>query len=174
MALCACGCGQGTKRSKRTGRFTRYLRGHTGRVYEKTGPRNPDDDFTDRYEIDPDTGCWIWTRYINPRGYGRLVRGGEQLAHRVLYRFHRGEIPDGLDLDHLCRNRACVNPDHLEPVTIRENNRRGALTKLTAEKVRQIRDLCSQGWLQTDIAAAYGVTPQAIYRVKTRQCWKDV
>jgi len=86
-----------------------------------------------KYEIDPDTGCWDWTGKINAYGYGRLSLSrsapGETLkeafAHRVSYEKHVGEIPEGLDLDHLCRNRRCVNPDHLEPVTRKENLRRG-------------------------------------------------
>jgi hypothetical protein len=74
------------------------------------------------YIVD-ESGCWIWQRYINRHGYGRLARGGKrgtprQLAHRWYYERLVGPIPDGLELDHLCRNRACVNPDHLEPVTM--------------------------------------------------------
>lgn len=72
------------------------------------------------------TGCWLWTGHINQDGYGRICRGGEsKSAHRTSYEVFRGPIPDGLVLDHLCRVRHCVNPDHLEPVSIAENIRRG-------------------------------------------------
>ena len=69
----------------------------------------------------------MWTRAINSIGYGILWRGeGKYLmAHLTSYEHHIGPIPDGLVLDHLCRNRACINPDHLEPVTIKENVLRG-------------------------------------------------
>lgn len=93
------------------------------------------DDRTDpRYRIDAETGCWIWQRTINPvTGYGQLTYEQESwTAHRFFYVRARGAIPDGLQLDHLCRVRACCNPQHLEPVTHRENARRGARARLTA------------------------------------------
>lgn len=73
--------------------------------------------------------CWPWLGGQNPDGYGVLGTGGttNQLAHRWSYEHHKGPIPEGLILDHLCRVRNCVNPDHLEPVTIGENNRRSPL-----------------------------------------------
>lgn len=76
------------------------------------------------------SGCWQWTGHITPTGYGTftLWLGGKQKnyrAHRWAYEHFIGPIPDGLTLDHLCRNRACVNQQHLEPVTIRENTLRG-------------------------------------------------
>lgn len=70
--------------------------------------------------------CWAWTGGKGPGGYGAFRFKGKQLrAHRYAYELEHGQVPDGLVLDHLCRNRSCVRPDHLEPVTQRENILRG-------------------------------------------------
>ncbi len=70
--------------------------------------------------------CWLWTASVTGRGYGQIKCGDrERPAHVVAYESVKGEIPAGLELDHLCRNPLCVNPDHLEPVTHRENVLRG-------------------------------------------------
>lgn len=76
---------------------------------------------------EPNTGCWLWLARIDRAGYGRLQVGGKKLmAHRVAYESLVGPLPpDKPYLDHLCRVRSCVNPDHLEPVTFRENVLRG-------------------------------------------------
>lgn len=76
---------------------------------------------------DPVTGCLNWAGAKNLKGYGRIkeTRGPTRLPHRVAYEIARGTIPEGLVIDHLCRNPACCNPDHLEAVTLRENTRRG-------------------------------------------------
>ena len=67
--------------------------------------------------------CWLWAGNIDPsNGYGRF---SQTKAHRLVYEALVGEIPEGLDLDHLCRIRACVNPEHLEPVTRKVNILRG-------------------------------------------------
>lgn len=69
--------------------------------------------------------CIVWTGALNSRGYPCFaIDGVSQLAHRVAYEAHHGEIPEGLTIDHLCGYTRCVNPDHLEAVTAAENNRR--------------------------------------------------
>lgn len=77
-------------------------------------------------KVDKSGSCWEWTACIRPDGYG--VFGLNKVvvyAHRVAYELTRGPIPSGLEIDHLCRNRSCVNPDHLEVVNHKENMARG-------------------------------------------------
>lgn len=77
-------------------------------------------------KVEKTDSCWVWTAATYPNGYGEFgIEGRTCLVHRVAWELLVGPIPDGLDLDHLCRNRLCVNPDHLEPVTRRENLLRG-------------------------------------------------
>lgn len=73
-----------------------------------------------------DGGCWLWKGYVAKDGYTRFKVNRQSIpAHRFSYELARGPIPDGLELDHLCRIRHCVNPEHLEAVTHQENQRRG-------------------------------------------------
>lgn len=105
----------------------------------------------DRFEakvmVDPNSGCWLWTGYVDPAsGYGQFNGGygRSKKAHRWAYTLYKSEIPRGLDLDHKCRIRCCVNPDHLEPVTRKENLHRGISTKLANEKFSS-RQYCRNG-----------------------------
>ena len=74
----------------------------------------------------PSNGCWVWTGHVQPNGYGQFSDGTRLVyAHRFVFEMAGGIIPENFDIDHLCRNRRCVNPLHLEPVTHRENLLRG-------------------------------------------------
>lgn len=91
--------------------------------------------------------CWLWTGYVNSLGYGRIAlpRNGGPVrsaqAHRVAYELLVGPIPEGLVLDHLCRNPSCVNPAHLEPVSDRENILRG----VSPSAANAAKDECAKG-----------------------------
>ena len=87
-----------------------------------------------------ENGCWIWGASLQTNGYGHFYDGGDVLAHRWLYAFCVGPIRAGLTLDHLCRERRCVNPDHLEPVSLRTNVLRGnAPAAINARKTHCLR-----------------------------------
>jgi hypothetical protein len=99
-------------------------------------------------------GCWIWIGALNRDGYGVY---SSQLAHRASYSKIRGAISEGMELDHLCRIRCCVNPNHLEEVTHAENVRRGDAAKRNREKTH-----CPRG---------HAYTSDNIYLVKGK--WRD-
>lgn len=96
-------------------------------------------------KVSPGDGCWTWGGTILGDGYGqawlgRQYRHRQAYAHRIVYELLVGPIPEGLQLDHLCRVRSCVRPDHLEPVTCQVNILRGFnRAALNARKVQCIR-----------------------------------
>jgi hypothetical protein len=165
-----CGCGSPVPRADRgktsegivRGEFKKFLTGHHRRL-------SPVD-----YIVDEDTGCWNWQLSIDRNGYGhtRLADGTATGAHRVMYARHRGPIPNGLHLDHLCRNPRCVNPDHLEPVTPADNVRRGIRTILTRTDAEDIRWLYATGMFrQSDIARHFGVASAYVSQIVTGSTW---
>jgi hypothetical protein len=114
---CQCGCGERTTLYTETrrgrggmvkGQPARFLLGHHSRRSGYTPPG---------YRTDGPNGCWVWTGYTDPNGYGRLHLSRPRRtvqAHRYVYEQLVGPIPEGLEMDHLCRNPSCVNPQHRE------------------------------------------------------------
>ena len=146
MKLCECGCGLQAPISTRNhpklgikkGEPYRLIRGH-----KRHTTRDRAWVLARIREID---GCWVWTADHTRAGYGMVdvSRFGRPrlriLAHRLSYELFVGPIPDGLVLDHLCRNTRCVRPEHLEPVTSGENIRRGyAFKRATNERPATLR-----------------------------------
>lgn len=86
-----------------------------------------------------ENGCLIWTATINSAGYGNFKVGKISSAHRFAYEYFIGPIPDGLDIDHLCRNRACCDPLHLEAVPRRINLARGQMPNMVTHRTRRCK-----------------------------------
>lgn len=163
--LCLCGCGLKTKiaietRSEcgwKAGQSIRYIHGHHPR-------KNPS------YRVD-ENGCWIWALSVTGSGYGYYQN---KLAHRLFYEKHKGKIPEGMEIDHLCRVRNCVNPKHLEAVTSTENNRRKRTTVLTMIEARKIRNLyASKKYKQKEIGAIYGIGQKHVSDVIHRRICRE-
>lgn len=139
----------------------------------RTDPRvrrkgSPIERFHQWYAVN-EGGCWIWIKIVRADGYGSFPFNGRcVLAHRWSYEHFVGPIPDGLTLDHLCRNRACVNPNHLEPVTLRINSLRGEAPPIQ----RWREDRCIRGH---DLAEAYVRTDTGhrMCRACRRERWAD-
>jgi hypothetical protein len=110
-----------------------------------------------------DTGCWVYQGQKTKGGYGTLwVYGKDVYTHRLAYELLRADIPEGLHIDHLCRNRACCNPWHLEPVTNAVNSRRGnSFTSVNAAKTH-----CPRGHL----LSGENLLPAALPRRYCRPC----
>lgn len=118
-------------------------------------------------------GCWRWKAASNHLGYGQIrsaqasgVRASIRMAHRVVYEMIRGPIPDGLELDHLCRNTSCVRPSHLEPVTHQENISRG---DTRTNNALAARDVCKSGHPFDEKNTHMAIGPSGPYR-SCRSC----
>lgn len=176
FGFCHCGCGRKTNLANKTdsasgrvkGMPMRYLRGHQGRKH------TPEYREEDRGFLSP---CWIWQRGKMANGYGVLRRpeSGKKalLAHRVYFEDASGPIRDGLHIDHLCRNRDCVNPDHLEAVPPAINHRRGVLVKLTQNDVDELR-ASYPAQTQVALARRFGITERNVWDIVHFRIWKEV
>jgi hypothetical protein len=179
VGFCQCGCGLQTRvptrnhRSNRgyhefSGVPLRFVKGHANKV-----KHNPN-----QYH-EEDTGysspCWLWHGRLHERGYAHVYipeAGKHRYMHVVLYERKYGTVPAGLELDHLCRVRRCVNPDHLEPVTHAENGRRGLLAKLTRDDVEEIkRRWAAGGVTKRGLGREFGCTCANIRIILAGKSW---
>ena len=168
---CECGCGEKTSLAPKTSRRNGWVQGEPLRFKLNHHRRLSPIEYTEQ-DCGHPTPCWVWQRYIDPNGYGRMQsNGAPQLAHRVYYERVNGPIADGYEPDHLCRNRACVNPAHLEIVRRAINVRRGINTKLTQADVDSIR--ASEG-THVEVARRFGVHPTTILRIRRVERWRPV
>lgn len=150
-------------------------RGWCNTHYERWRRHGSTDDPTptaqERFQryVDRTDGCWLWTGLQDRHGYGRFYSGERMMgAHHFSWVAERGPVPDGLELDHLCRTPRCVNPDHLEPVTHAENVRRGRAGARKRE-IAAASKTCQKGHTRTD-ANTY-VSPDG--RRHCRDCRKE-
>lgn len=115
--------------------------------------------------------CWKWPYAINKQGYGQLqINKKRYEAHRWMYELIKGKPPFKSELDHLCRNRSCINPEHLQAVSHQENCRRGYNAKLTETKVVEIKKLFGKK-SQRQIALIYGVSRATIGYIFQGKRW---
>lgn len=128
---------------------------------------------TARFEIAP-SGCWLWIKSVNNGGYSNFNFGQKTfMVHRFMYTLLRGKIPEGKDLDHLCRTRRCINPTHLEAVTRQENINRGIGPKILKNR-HDTQTHCKYGHLLSeDNVYRWGKlqarTCKACYRAHTKK-----
>lgn len=175
MALCECGCGRETRlapysdrgRGWVRGEPLRFLRGHSGSKWKRVDPRVS---FCEKVVVGDD--CWEWRGAHSTAGYAQIsVEQRVVYAHRFAYEWLIGSIPDGMQLDHICRNRGCVKPAHLEPVTNAENGRRGGSAKLTQADAEAIRRELHRGDLD-GAAHRYGITKRHVQRIAAGEHWR--
>lgn len=164
LRLCACGCRQFTQLNRK-GIPNRFVNTHQSTSsWIEWGEE-------DRGH---DTPCWIWKRSMHPSGYGQGTRNNRPgLAHRIIYERLRKPIPKGFVLDHLCKVKACVNPDHLEVVSQAKNVQRGRNAKITIEDARTMRALRAAGASAPELMERYGVSKGLVYAVLANRTWAE-
>jgi hypothetical protein len=169
LGFCQCGCGERTTVPTKTQASLGRVRGVPMRFIRGHGKRA-----VPHWIEDPQTHCWIWQMKSRVNGYGQVNIGNttSTTAHRWVYEQLRGSIPKDRVLDHLCRVRLCVNPDHMEIVTIAENNRRGLNAHLTLEQVAAILALKGTATIR-EIAAQFGIDSSVISRIHNGLTWHD-
>jgi len=115
--------------------------------------------------------CWLWQYALNKDGYGVMQKDNKTYnTHKWMYEQFKGKVPHGTELDHLCKNPSCINPEHLEPVSHAVNCRRGKNTKLTPDDIKGIRKMASN-YTHQEIADKYKVSRQTISFILAGERW---
>lgn len=171
--FCWCGCGEQTNAATVSSSEKGYVKGEPRRY--KLGHR-VNDDIPEHDYVEQSRGyktpCWVWQRSISSTGYGVFGGSPKKQAHSEYYETVYGIVPPPLELDHLCRVRCCVNPEHLEAVTHAENMRRGKNTKLTRTDVEEIKRLHSSGdYSQRSLGERFGVSESAVHLIIKGKNW---
>ena len=141
------------------------------------------DYITERTEIDPETGCWVWQLALNKYGYGKAWWNKKTVtAHRLSYKYSKGD-PGDLCVLHKCGNRKCCNPGHLYAGTHKQNSedrvkdgtgargRSHGMTKLCEEQVVAIRKLLEAGETCAAIGKQFSISESTVRHIKKRRVW---
>ena len=143
--------------------------------------------FLEKVEYDTNVGCWWWSASLTKGGYGQFNYNNKiHKAHRLSYELHKGIIPNGLLVRHICHNPSCVNPEHLCIGTSQDNkndcvkaNRqaKGSKIKVSVLKetdIPEIRKLISEGFTMRVIGKLYNVNHSTIVKIKSGKIWKHI
>ena len=145
--------------------------------------------FHEKWELDKESGCWVWTASTAGKGYGQIKIPGQRrniYAHQLSYIIHYGEIPSGMMVCHTCDNPRCVKPSHLFLGTAKDNlqdmklkgrhlnGAKNAKSKLTDEQVRAIHMLSREGLSQGKLGKTFGVSQGQIFRILKGYRWNHI